>query len=168
MKKAGLLGHTFKLHAADGVFVGAMDTAVLYKENATKADINIEVVREPNDGYWKNVWRKKSWCMCYWGGRPTADWMFSSVYAEGVDWNDTHWKHDRFNKLLKEARSELDQSKRREMYIEMQRLVRDEGGVVIPILPNILEAATTKLNHGEIATNWTLDGFRIAERWWFT
>ena len=167
MKKAGLMEHTFNLHAADGVFVGAMDTAVLYQEHAAKAGIKINVVREPNDGYWKSVWRKKPWCMCYWGGRPTADWMFSSVYAEGVAWNDTHWKHDRFNKILKEARSELNESKRREMYAEMQRLVKDEGGVVIPMLPNILEAATTKLKHGDIATNWTLDGFRVAERWWF-
>ena len=167
MKKAGKLGHTFKLHVAESVFVGSMDTAVLYKEHAAKADINIEVVREPNDGYWKNVWRKKPWCMSYWAGRPTVDWMFSAVYAEGVDWNDTHWKNDRFNKLLKEARSELDGSKRREMYAEMQRLVRDEGGVVIPMCPNILEAATAKLNHGDIATNLTMDGFRNAERWWF-
>ena len=167
LKKAGLGGYTFRLHAAEGVFPGSLDTAVLYKEHAAKANINIEVVREPIDGYWKNVWMKKPWCMCYWGGRPTADWMFSAVYASGVDWNDTHWKHERFDMLLKSARSELDENKRREMYVEMQRLVRDEGGVVIPMFPNILEASADTLRHGSIASNWTLDGFRLPERWWF-
>ncbi len=26
--------------------------------------------------------------------------MFSTAYSDGAPWNDTFWKHDRFNKLL--------------------------------------------------------------------
>lgn len=167
LKKSGIGSNTFKLHTADNVFPGSMDASVLYKEHAAKAGINIEVVREPDDGYWKNVWMKRPWCTCYWTARPTVDFTFSTIYAEGADVNDTHWKHERFNKLLKEARAELNVAKRREMYVEMQRLVRDEGGVVIPMLPNTLEAGTPKLKHGEIAANWQLDGFKLSERWWF-
>jgi len=48
-----------------------------------------------------------------------ADWMFSVGYAAEAAWNDTHWKHDRFNKLLLEARGELDDAKRHELYFEM-------------------------------------------------
>ena len=70
---------------------GAVDAAVLMKEQAKKAGININVVREPDDGYWSNVWIKKEWCMCYWGGRPIEDMMFSVAYSEGAPWNDTHW-----------------------------------------------------------------------------
>ena len=33
--------------------------AVLFKEHAAKAGIEINVVREPDDGYWANVWLKK-------------------------------------------------------------------------------------------------------------
>ena len=103
--------------------------------------LNVNVVREPKDGYWSNVWNKKPWCMCYWGGRPTEDWMFTTSYAEGVPWNETYWSNDRFNELLLQARSELDDDLRREMYFEMQQLVSDDGGIIIPMLLLLIIAA---------------------------
>ena len=44
--------------------------------------------------------------------------MLTTAYADGAAWNDTFWKNDRFNKLLGEARSELDHAKRAGMYAE--------------------------------------------------
>ena len=167
LKKAGMEGHTFKLHAADAAFPGAIDASVLYKEHAAKAGITIEVVREPSDGYWENVWMKKPWCTCYWSGRPTADWMFSTAYAADANWNDTFWKHERFNKLLIQARAELDEAKRNELYVECQRIVRDEGGVVIPMFADHVMAATTKLKFENVSGIRGLDDGRIGERWWF-
>ena len=167
LKKAGMLDYPFKLHAADAAFGGAVDAAVLYKEQAAKAGIQIEVVREPDDGYWSNVWMKKPWVMCYWSGRATADWMFSTAYAADANWNDTFWNHARFNKLLKEARAELNEKRRHELYVECQKIVRDEGGVVIPMFANYIEAANNKIRFEQPAGNWELDGNRAGERWWF-
>jgi peptide/nickel transport system substrate-binding protein len=167
LKKAGMLDHIFNLHAADAAFPGAVDAAVLIQESAANAGVKINVVREPDDGYWENVWIKKEWCMCYWSGRATADWMFSTAYAEDANWNDTHWKNDRFNQLLKEARAELDQKKRREMYVECQRIVRDDGATPVPAFANQLSAASDKMGFKNPAANWEFDGFRLAERWWF-
>ena len=167
MKKAGKLGHVFKLHAADAAFPGAVDASVLIREQAAKAGIKVKVVREPDDGYWENVWMKKEWCQCYWSGRPTADWMFSIAYAADANWNDANWKHPRFNKLLKEARAELDTKKRRELYVECQRIVRDEGATVVPAFALQLSAASKKMGFKNPAANWEFDGMRIAERWWF-
>jgi peptide/nickel transport system substrate-binding protein len=167
LKKAGVGNVSFDLSAAEAAFVGAVDAAVIYKESAAKAGININVVREPNDGYWSNVWLKKPWCAVFWGGRPTEDMMFSTAYAADAAWNDTYWKNPRFNELLVAARAELDEKKRRQMYVEMQALVRDDGGVVVPMFAADLSAATDKIGHGKLAVNWELDGFRCAERWWF-
>ena len=167
MQKSGMADYPFKLHAADAAFGGAVDAAVLYKEHAAKAGINIEVIREANDGYWENVWMKKPWVMCYWSGRATADWMFSTAYAQDAAWNDTFWKHDQFNRLLKAARAELDEKKREELYVECQRIVSNEGGVVIPMFANWIEAATTSIGFKDPAGNWEMDGHRAAERWWF-
>ena len=167
LKKAGVSNLTLDLSAADAAFAGAVDAAVLYKEHAAKAGIEINVIREPNDGYWSNVWMKKPWCMCYWGGRPTEDWMFSTAYSDGAPWNDTFWKHDRFNKLLVAGRSELDDAKRREIYIEMQKIVSDEGGVIVPMFNNYVFAMSDKVQHDEMAANMDLDGMKGGERWWF-
>ena len=88
---------------------------------------------------------KKGWCMCYWGGRPTEDWMFSTAYSDSAAWNDTFWKHDRFNQLLIGARAELNDELRREMYVEMQSIVRDDGGVVVPLFNNYVFATSDKI-----------------------
>ena len=166
LKKAGYDKLTVKLHAADAAFKGAVDLAIVYKEQAAKAGINIEVVREPDDGYWNSVWMKKPWSFCYWVGRPTADWMLTTAYAADASWNDTFWKNDRFNKLLIGARTEVDKALRREMYTEMQSLVRDDGGAVVPLFNNYLFACNDKLQHGPLHSASSLDGYMLPELWW--
>ena len=166
LKKAGMGEVVFDLHAADNIG-GGVDAAILFKEHAAKAGININVVKETGDGYWKNIWLKKPWCMAYWGGRPTEDMMLSIGYAAESGWNDTHWKNARFNELLVKARAELDEAKRREMYVKMQQLVADDGGAVVFAFTDHVDAASDKIQHGPVAGNWMLDGMKCTERWWF-
>ena len=171
LKRAGFDRLAVDLSVSDAAYAGAVDTAVLYQEQASKANIDINVVREPSDGYWDNVWLVKPWCFCFWSGRPTVDWMFTQAYADPAftPWNDTRWNNPRFNELLIAARKELDEAKRRDMYYEMQTLCRDDGGTVVPLFASDLQAASAKLRHGEtIAANWEFDGMKIAERWWWS
>jgi peptide/nickel transport system substrate-binding protein len=167
LKKAGLENHTFKLHTSKEVFDGAMDLAVIYQENAKESGINLEVVLESNDGYFTNIWMNRPWMITWWYGRPTEDWMFSTTYSADAPWNESHWKNERFNKLLEEARAELDEKKRREMYVDMQRIVSNEGGSVIPLFASDLHAAGKKLKYQNIAGNYEFDGMKLPERWWF-
>ncbi|MEO1190331.1 MAG: ABC transporter substrate-binding protein [Pseudomonadota bacterium] len=166
LKKAGHDSLSVQLHCADAAFSGAVDTAVLFRESAAKAGIDIEVVREPNDGYWSNVWLKKPFCTAFWSGRPTEDLMFTTGYASDAAWNDAHWKNERFDKLLIEARTELDVDKRRMLYWEMQQIVRDDGGTIIPIYAQYVDARTPGVTHGRLAANRNLDGWKSMERWW--
>ena len=167
LKQAGLSSLKVDLSVADAAFTGAVDAGVLYQEHARAAGIEINVVREPNDGYWNDVWLKKAWCASYWSGRPTVDWLFTTAYSADAPWNETFWKHPHFNELLVAARSETDEKKRAAMYAEMQQLVHDDGGVVVLVFNNFVEAHSKQLAHGEIAANWEADGLKIAERWWF-
>ncbi len=170
LKEAGLDSLSIDLSASNAAFEGAVDAAQLFQASAGAAGITINVVQEPADGYWSNVWLKKPFCACYWSGRATEDWMFSTAYEEGVPWNDSQWGRDdseRFQDLLVQARAELDTDKRREMYHEMQMILRDEGGVIIPMFANYVQAITTKLaTPDEIGNLWQMDNARMSERWW--
>jgi peptide/nickel transport system substrate-binding protein len=73
LKKAGMEGITLDLSTSDAAFAGAVDATLLMKDSAAKAGLNINVVREPKDGYWSNVWNKKPWSACYWSGRPQME-----------------------------------------------------------------------------------------------
>ncbi|MGH6881107.1 ABC transporter substrate-binding protein [Hypericibacter sp.] len=168
LKKAGISELKVSLSCADAAFAGGVDAGQVYSESAKKAGITLKVIREPNDGYWSDIWLKKPWVEVYWGGRPTADWTFTTAYAAGVPWNDTHWNNERFNALLVQARGELDDDKRRGMYAEMQKLVRDDGGAVIPMFANYVFATSDKIAHPEkMGSDWDMDGLKFFERWWF-
>ena len=168
LKKAGMDSLNVKFHAAETGFGGSIDAGQLMAETARPAGINIEVVREPDDGYWSNVWMKKPFSACYWSGRPTENMMFSTVYAGDAAWNDTYWKNAQFDKLLKMGRVETDQNKRRDIYVEMQQIVHNDGGTVLPLFLQDIFATNDKVRHPDvIAGNWELDGCKAAERWWF-
>lgn len=168
LRAAGMESLDVEIHLADAAFAGALDAGVLFAESAAAAGINLTVVREPDDGYWSNVWMQKPFAGTYWSGRPTEDLMFSTAYSEGAAWNETYWSHERFNELLNTARSELDQDLRREMYYEMQDICSNQGGALIPMFASYVGAHTDNLVRPEtIAANWRNDGQRIAERWSF-
>ena len=168
LEKAGYESLDIELHAGEGVLTGGMESAVLFKESAKAAGINIEIVRRAADGYWAEVWNKEPFCVGMWGGRATADWMFSVGYAAGAAWNDTRWKHERFNQLLLEARAELDDARRHELYFEMQQIVRDNGGALIPTFFNQITGVSDKIGVPEMTSGiQPLDGCRNTSRWWF-
>ncbi len=169
MERADLGNITVQLSSTDSILSGAVDQAVLYSEAARPAGINIEVVREPADGYWSNVWLVKPFVTVTWGARPTPDVMFTLAYQEGAAWNESRWANPRFNELLLLAKKELDEGLRAEMYREMQQLCRDDGGTIVPWFNNRTMARRSNVQHvGQIAGNWELDGARAYQRWWFT
>ncbi|MDF1790960.1 MAG: ABC transporter substrate-binding protein [Thalassobaculaceae bacterium] len=167
LKQAGMDSLSVSLSAADAAFAGAVDATVLYQNSAKAAGIDLTPVREPNDGYWSDVWMKKPFCAVYWGGRPIEDLMFSTAYQTGVAWNDSYWSDKRFDELLVKARAELDEAKRREMYYEMQLILNQDGGVIIPMFASYVFATTDAIGHDAFGSNWDLDGSRWMERWWF-
>jgi len=168
LAKAGMEGLTVQLSTADAVTTGAVDAAVLYSEHAKAAGIDIQVLREPNDGYYSDVWMKKPWCMVQWGARPTPDVMYSLAYKDDASWNETRWQNARFNELLLQGKSELDDAKRAGIYTEMGQILRDDGGAVIPYFPNFVYARRKNVQHsGQLAASWPMDGARAAHRWWF-
>jgi len=169
LKEAGLSSVDVELSASDAAFSGAIDAGLLIQNSAAQAGINVKVTREPNDGYWSDVWMQKGWVASYWGGRPVEDLMFTLAFKSGVSWNESYWSNDRFDSLLAEARAALDEAKRREMYWEMQDLVANDGGVAIPMFASYVFATRDGVGTPDvIGTNLDVDGASFLQRWWKT
>ena len=141
-------GHSgpVQLRTADGAFPGAVDAAQLFQESAAACGIELEIIREPNDGYWSEVWNVQPFCASYWGGRPVQDQMYSTAYLSTADWNDTRFFNDHFDELLLQARGELDLTRRKALYSEMGTIVRDEGGLICPMFNDFIDA-----HNGDVA-----------------
>lgn len=146
LKKAGFDDFVFQLHVAD-VGSGAKQGALVFSDMAAKAGINVKVVNEPTDGFWAAVWMKKAFLMCDWGMRSTANMQLSVAFKSDSSWNDTFWKRADFDKLLLEARSTFDKTRRKTLYCEMQRMISDDGGTIIPSFVNLIDAASIKVKN---------------------
>ena len=127
------------------------------------------IVREPKDGYWSEVWNKKPFCSCYWGARPVEDMILSIAYLSDSPWNDTVIDIPRVDELVVKARGELDQEKRTAMYREVQQLISAEGGTIIPAFGSDIAAVNDKVGvPSKIGGGWEMDGGHFVKRWWMT
>ncbi|MCX8509443.1 MAG: ABC transporter substrate-binding protein [Rhodobacteraceae bacterium] len=139
-KKSGHDGSPIILDVAAGAFPGAVDAAQLFQQSAQAAGIPLEIKRNPDDGYWSDVWNAVPFCTSYWSGRPVQDQMYSTAYLSTAEWNDTKFKNPQFDSMILAARGELDQTKRKAIYSDMAHILRDEGGLILPMFNDFVEA----------------------------
>lgn len=165
-KKAGLGNTQLTLSCSDGAFPGAVDLAVLYQANAERAGMNVKIDRQPADGYWDNVWLKAAWCTSFWVARASATQVLTIAYQSAAPWNDTHWHNQSFDKLLAEAKAELDAVKRKGKLWELQRMLHDDGGQVVAVFADRLEACSTSVGGHTPHGLDEMDNGRIGEKAW--
>ena len=144
LDKSGFDG-SILLRTSDNSFPGAPDAAALFQQSLSSAGIDLEIKREPNDGYWSEVWNAQPFCTSYWGGRPTQDQMFTTAYLSTADWNDTRFNNEQFDQLLVAARAELDEGKRKQMYADMGTILHNEGGLICPMFNDFIDATSDRI-----------------------
>ena len=142
------------------------DLALHLSESAKKVGFNIEVQREPADGYWSAIWIKRPFHMSNWMPRPTPDLRFSLVHLTDAKWNESHNGSPELDALIKKARGMANGPERYAVYCEVQKIIHETGGSVIPVFTDWLDARSEKL------MGWTGhpvgegDGYRIHETAW--
>lgn len=108
-----------------------IDLVQVYQQQVAQAGIKVNLVKVPGDGYWSDVWMKEPAVTSSWGQRP-ADQILNEAYRGGASWNETFWNRPDFDKMLDEARQELDLGKRTALFHGLQRFLYEEGGSFIP------------------------------------
>jgi peptide/nickel transport system substrate-binding protein len=165
-KKAGIANPNILLQASDAAFNGAVDEGALLQASATKAGIKVDLKKEPADGFWDNVWLKGAFVSSYWGGRAAATQMLAVAYAAGAPWNETHWNNEKFEKLLADARGETDENKRRPYIWEMQAVLNEQGGAIIPVFRDWLDAHLDKVGGHTPHSGFDMDNDYIMQKAW--
>jgi peptide/nickel transport system substrate-binding protein len=167
LRRAGLTRLEVSLDVSDAAFAGALDAASLYQAAAAPAGISVNVRRRPADGYWSAVWMQTPFCASYSDGRTTVDAALTKAYKSTSSSNETRWHRPEFDRLANLARAELDLAKRKELYGACQRLICDDGGAVIPVFMDHIEAGSDRVRGWKPSALYGLMGQRIGERVWF-
>ena len=48
----------------------------------------------------------------------------------------------------------------------MQQLVHDDGGLINIVFNSYVSANSKEVAHGDLLSNWDVDGMKICSRWW--
>ncbi|MGI9387181.1 MAG: ABC transporter substrate-binding protein [Methyloligellaceae bacterium] len=137
LKKSGVT--SAEITAAE-VYPGITDGCLMLQREAQKAGLDLQIKRVPTDGYWGAIYKKRPIYVTGANMRPTAHSMLSLLWTSGAAWNETNWSNERFDKLLELTRSELDQARRSEMFCEMQTMLNESDGHLIPAHRNYVDA----------------------------
>jgi peptide/nickel transport system substrate-binding protein len=133
-KKSGISSAELYVAPVSG---GIEDICLTAQANCAKIGFDLQLKKVPTDGYWGAVWMKEPINVVTWNMRPTANSQLGIQFAPGAPWNDTFWNSPRMGDLLTKSLAETDPVKRHDMYCEMQKLVHEGSGMVIPAFSNI-------------------------------
>lgn len=166
IRRAGMEGLRLPIYASPAA-EGSVDMASVLQEYGAKAGLHLAVNRVPADGYWSTHWMKHPLGFGNSNPRPTADMIFSLFYKSDARWNESGWKSPRFDSLLLEARGEADETRRKQLYGEMQELVHGNCGSAIPVFISLLDGHDRRLKGLRPVPLGGFMGYTFAEHvWW--
>jgi peptide/nickel transport system substrate-binding protein len=122
---------------------GAVDQALILQREAAKIGLKIDVKRVTTDGYWSSVWLKEPLFVGAWNMRPTANAMLSLAYQSEASWNESRFKNKHFDDALVKVRSVTDPVVRSQMYCDLQTMIHEEAGTIIPSHINFVDAVAS-------------------------
>ena len=133
---------------------------------ARQAGLNLDVRRMPADGYWAQHWMKHPVGFGTINPRPSADVMMSLFFKSDSNQNESGWKNEKFDQLLLAARAETDESKRAQMYTDMQVMIHHEGNIGIPFFMSNLDGHNKKLKGMTPIPLGGMMGYTFSEHAW--
>ncbi len=109
------------------------DLAVVLKEQWAEAGINIDVIVEPESVYYgENKWLEVDLGITGWGSRPYPQFYLDVMLSCDAVWNESHYCNPELDELIATSGSSLNEDERIEAYHEIQRLLIEEGPIIIP------------------------------------
>ncbi len=120
--------------------------AEVYQNQAAQAGIRVNIHQVPADGYWTDTWMQESFVTTRWNQRP-ADQILNEAFRSGAAWNETYWQNPQFDQELDLARKEVNEERRRQLYVGTQQLLYDDGGAIIPFHLNVNRVFSSKLRN---------------------
>jgi peptide/nickel transport system substrate-binding protein len=167
LKKAGMQNGKLELHVSKAAYT-SVELGMMLQVEAARVGLTINLKREPNDGYWSNIWRKRSFHAGEWNARPTDDLLLTIGYMSNSKWNESGYKNKRLDMLIDEGRATVDFAKRKEIYGEVQKILYEDGCSVVPCFTNYMAAISSRVKGLVPCKTGGLGGFNYADTAWLT
>jgi peptide/nickel transport system substrate-binding protein len=129
LKEAGAEGLRVTLDTS-AVAAGFTEAASIFRDQAKKAGVTVEVKMGSKDSYWSDILDSGTLC-CYRSGAMPIEAHISQRLLTDSTTNAAKWRHKDFDALYQQAQSTRDQTARAAVYERMQRRLYTEGGFLV-------------------------------------
>ncbi|MCG7505390.1 ABC transporter substrate-binding protein [Mesorhizobium retamae] len=146
LAKAGAANTEFELHTSDANY-GGSNAAVVLGELMKSNGAKVRVTRHPADSYWTAVYMQAAWSASSWTVRPTALAWIEAGWIKGAAYNEGFWSDPRVDQLVRQAKQELDETKRRKMVYDAQEIIAKDGSSIIPIFVPWIDGVNNRVQN---------------------
>ncbi|MFJ5263411.1 ABC transporter substrate-binding protein [Streptomyces sp. NPDC088387] len=147
------------------VAAGFTEAAGIFRDQAKKAGVTIDVRMGSKDSYWSDILDSGT-LSCYRSGAMPIEAHISQRLLTDSSTNATKWAHKDFDAQYQQAQSTRDEQDRAAVYERMQRRLYTEGGFLIWGFADwILGTARTVRGVAREAPANTLDWARFDKVW---
>src|SRR6059036_1418468 len=101
-------------------------------EQWKEAGIRVKINVMPSTQFWE-VWTKVPFGFTTWAHRPLGVMSLALAYRTGVPWNESKYSNPEFDRLLTLAEGTIDVAARRELMVQLEKILQDDGPMVQPV-----------------------------------
>ncbi|MFG1818341.1 ABC transporter substrate-binding protein [Kribbella sp. NPDC049174] len=163
LKKAGLVNKEIEIFTADAS-AGFVEAATLFAEQVGEAGVKLKVTTGSPQTYAKDLLTKGVIGNHRSGAMPIPQYVTDRLLTKSP-FNVTHWRRSAFDAAFAAAQVLTDEAARSAKYGELQKTLRDEGGIIAWGLPDYLVAVSAKVQGVQAVPPNTLDSGRFDKVW---
>ena len=145
LAEAGQENLSVDLFAPDDT-AGLPELIAVFAEQARAAGVTVNAQVLDGGTYWGDEYTKRTFATSFWGTRPYLN-QVAAGSLKSATYPETHWppEDSDFQANYDAAVAETDDAARCALIEEMQMEEYEEGGFIIPIFNNLIDATTTQV-----------------------
>ena len=134
-----------------------LEMVLAYKDMAKEAGINVEVKSFAQDIFMGQYWLKTPAMCTSWGHRENPLDLLNVLVRSDAAWNEGKYVNPALDNLLNQCGEELDATKRKAYYLEIQKILSEDGPGIIPFFYNAFGASGKRVRGFQMTRNFISD-----------
>lgn len=165
LKQAGREGMTVQL-ITSGIAEGTVGAAQVLAQQARAADITINLRQVTSTELYGSQYLQWAFAQDYYYAQPYYPLVAFATLGR-APFNETHFNDPRYNALYAQGLATTDKAKQKEIAHEMQQIDYEQGGLIIPYFPPVVDAYSSRIGGGvqPSRTGLPFNGFDLKRIW---
>lgn len=133
---------------------------IVIQQAAKELGLDVSLQQFDYSTYLDTIWLKSPYYVGFYNMQSSEDACFQLLYTSQSPWNETRWNNEKFDKLVLDARAELDEGKQRKLYADVQEMMYEEVPTCIPLFLDLTCAHMPNVENYKMVprgTFWHLD-----------